>query len=172
MNIKTDKGGFKMEARPAKLNIDTYAARASMGLGKKNFGDFYNEEAQRGIKLAYQGVARIADDGNDMARGSSPSDVANQSMRSRFSIETVMDFIPKEGAEFSYEEGVLNINYQVDDMNLDWENLEAARLVFNPGKVEINVAQYCKVEIEYVGDPIYVPPSASPSYVPVMNVFG
>jgi len=167
MNVRTEKGGFRMEARPAKLNIDTYEARKSTGISKMNTSDFIDHEVQRGIKLAYQGTARIVEEGNSMARGSSPVDVAVQNQRAGYSIETFMEFIPKTGAHFSYQEGVLNIDYTVDDSTVNWENLEAARLIFNPGTVEISVAQYAKVEIEYVGDPIYVPPSANPNYVPM-----
>ena len=36
--------------------------------------------------------------------------------------------------------------------------------VYVPGELAINVEQYPKVEIEYVGEPLYVPPSANPSY--------
>ena len=32
------------------------------------------------------------------------------------------------------------------------------------GELNVNVEQYPKVEIEYVGEPMYVPPSANPSY--------
>ncbi|MDR0196923.1 MAG: DUF6470 family protein, partial [Oscillospiraceae bacterium] len=152
------------EAKPAKINIDTYAARSSMGYGKYNMPDFYKNEAQRGIKLSYQGVASLVEDGNELARGNTPAEIANRNVRAGFSIQTVMDFIPKGGADITYEAGVLNINYEVDDVNVDWENLEAARLIFNPGLVEISVAQHPKVEITYVGEPIYVPPSANPSY--------
>ncbi|MCL2037051.1 MAG: DUF6470 family protein [Oscillospiraceae bacterium] len=172
MKVSTNKGGYRMEARPAKLNIDTYAARSSMGLGHKNMGDFTYEEAQRGIKLAYQGTARVAEEGNEFARGSSPVEVAKKNFRAGFSIQTVMDFIPKTGANFTYEDGVLNIDYQLDDMNIDWEHVEASRLIFNPGTVEINVAQHPRIEIEYVGEPIYVPPSANPNYEPILNVLG
>jgi len=170
MNIRTEKGGFRMEAKPIRVNIDTYSARSSMGMGNLNMSDFYGEEAQRGIRLAYQGTARIVEDGNSVGRGSSPVDMAVKNQRAGFSIETVMDFIPKGGADISWEKGVLNINYQVDNVNIDWEHLEASRLIFNPGSVEIAVAEHGKVEIEYVGEPIYVPPSANPNYVPMEMV--
>jgi hypothetical protein len=172
MNVRTERGGFRMEATPARLNIDTYAARSSMGLGHQNMTDFTRDEAQRGIRLAYQGTARIVEDGNELARGSSPVDMAVKNVRAGFTIQTVMDFIPKTGADVSFDDGVLNINYQLDDVSVDWEHLEASRLIFNPGTVEINVAQHGKVEIEYVGDPIYVPPSANPNYEPVFDIFG
>ena len=164
MNVKTDKGGFRMEATPVKLNIDTYQARSSMGMGNLKMGDFYGEEAQRGIKLGYQGIAKIVDNGNSLGRGATPVEIAVQNQRANFNIETVMEWIPKTGAEISWDAGELNISYQVDDTTIDWEHLEASRLIFNPGSVEIMVDQYPEVVIEYVGEPIYVPPSANPNY--------
>jgi hypothetical protein len=156
-----------MEARPARLNIDSYQARASVSPAGQRTSDVIRDEGQKGIRIAYQGTARIVEEGNQIARGSSPVDIAVQNQRAGFSIETFMDFIPKTGPDFSYDAGVLNINYQVDDKNIDWEHLEAARLIFNPGSVEINVTEHARVEIEYVGEPIYVPPSANPNYAAV-----
>ena len=170
MNVRTEKGGFRMEATPVKLNIDTYQARSSMGMGNLNMPDFYKEEAQRGIKLSYEGVAKMVEDGNSLGRGSTPVEIAVKNHRAGFNIQTVVDFIPKTGADISWQDGALNINYQMDDRNVDWEHLEASRLIFNPGKVEINIEQHPQVVIEYVGDPIYVPPSANPNYEPAVVV--
>jgi hypothetical protein len=172
MNVRTEKGGLRIDAKPAKINIDTYAARSSMGYGKYNMPDFYKNEAQRSIKLSYQGVAKLVEDGNELGRGVTPAEIATQNVRAGFTIETVMDFIPKEGADITYDEGVLNINYEMDDVNVDWENLEATRLIFNPGSVEISVAQHPKVEITYVGEPIYFPSSANPNYVSEFSARG
>jgi len=164
MNVKTEKGGFRMEATPVKLNIDTYQARSSMGMGNLSMPDFYNEEAQRGIRLSYEGLAKIVEDGNMLGRGATPVEVSTKNHRASFNIQTVLDFIPKTGANISWEDGALNVNYQVDDRSVDWEHLEAARLIFNPGSIEISVEQHPQVVIEYVGEPIYVPPSANPNY--------
>ncbi|MCL2071824.1 MAG: DUF6470 family protein [Oscillospiraceae bacterium] len=173
MNVRTSKkGGFKMEATPAKLKIDTYEARSSVGLGGMNTADLIRDEAQRGIKLAYQGTARIVEDGNAVARGSSSVDIAVKNERAGQTIQTIMEFIPKTGANISFDDGALNIRYEMDNVDINWEHLEASRLVFNPGRVEINVAQHPQIVIEYVGEPIYVPPSANPDYEPVLNVLG
>jgi len=173
MNVSTNRGGgYRMEATPTKLNIDTYAARSSLGLGKLNNTDFYKDEAQRGIRLSYQGTARVVENGNDLGKGSTPVEIAVRNNRAGYNIQTVMEFLPSTGADISWEAGSLNIHYEANDVNIDWEHLEASRLIFNPGSVEINVAQHPSVVIEYVGEPIYVPPSANPNYEPVLNVTG
>ena len=58
IDINRTPGGYTMKSRPAKINIDTYAARSSMGYGEYNAADFNQKEADRGFKIAYQGVAR------------------------------------------------------------------------------------------------------------------
>lgn len=43
-------------------------------------------------------------------------------------------------------------------------DIKNAMTNYVPGELSINVEQYPKVEIEYMGEPMYVPPSAAPGY--------
>ncbi|MCL1823572.1 MAG: DUF6470 family protein [Oscillospiraceae bacterium] len=164
IKIETGDGGIKIEASPAKINIDTYAARSSMGLGKLNSKDFYKREADKGKKLAYQGTARIVSEGNSLERGTSPGQLALKNQRAGMNIQTVMEYIPKADADITFEKGTLNINYKIRDVDINWENLKTVPLEFRPGRVDINIRQMPKVIVEYTGGPIYVPPSADPYY--------
>ncbi|MCL2754521.1 MAG: DUF6470 family protein [Oscillospiraceae bacterium] len=169
-NVQVQRGGVRMDSRPSKLNVDTYAARSSMGYGNYNPVDFMREEAQRGWDIARAGVERIVSDGNSFARGSSPAEVAVSNGRANFNIETFVDFIPKVGPEFSVDEGYLHVDIGANDVNINWEYLDAERQIFNPGSIEIEVLQYAEVIIEFVGRPLYFPPSADPNYVPTMDI--
>lgn len=169
-NVQVQRGGFRMDSRPSRLNIDTYAARSSMGPGHFNPVDFMRDEAQRGWQIAREGVERIVGDGNSLARGSSPAEIATQHRRANFNIETFVEFLPKAGPEFSVNEGYLNIDIGPNNVVIDWEHLEAERKIFNPGNIEIEVLQYPEVVIEFVGRPLYFPPSADPNYVPTMDI--
>jgi hypothetical protein len=171
VNLRTERGGHRMESTPIKINIDSYAARSSMGMGNMNQADFWREEAQRGIRLGNEGIVKIVEEGNMLGRGSTPVEIAVQNHRAGFNIQTIVDFIPKAPAEISWEDGMLNVDFTPDNLQVAWDNIEMHRLVFNPGRVEVYVEQHPTVEIEYVGDPIYVPPSANPNYVPIVNVF-
>ena len=172
MNIQTSQGELKIHSEPPKINIDTYAARSSLGYGHYNNADFIGKNAQDGISVAYQGTAKIVNEGDQLARGVSPAEIAAQNNKAGQTIQTIMDFLPKEGADITFEDGVLNINYDAGDVNIDWENTQATPFEFIPGKVEFNVTQLPKVEIEYLGDPIYVPPQSDPNYVPKVDVHG
>ena len=166
IDINRTPGGYKMESRPAKINIDTYAARSSMGYGEYNASDFNQNEANRGFKIAYQGVARIVSEGDQLARGVSPSEIAAQQMRAGTSIETVVDFLPKVGADVSFDKGTLSLTYPPTDINIDWGTINSSVLEFVPGNIEFIVKEHPRVEIQYIGEPIYVPPSANPNYEP------
>ncbi|MCL2086155.1 MAG: DUF6470 family protein [Oscillospiraceae bacterium] len=164
IKVKTGEGGFTIDAQPAKINIDTYSARSSLGYGNYKYADFNKAEAQRGIKLAYQGVAKIVNNGDALVKGATAPEIAVQEVRARSTVETVMDFLPKEGADVTFDKGEVNINYHVRDVDISWDKLARSKFEFVPGKIEFIVEQMPGVEIEYLGKPIYVPPSAAPDY--------
>jgi len=172
MDIKTDNGKLQIHSEPQKIKIDTYAARSSMGYGQYNNADLIKHEADKGFKIAYEGTARIASEGNQLARGASPAEIAAQNSRAGQTIQTIMEFLPKTGADITFDKGVLNINYDVGDVSIDWENAAAMPYEFTPGKVEFTVAQMPSVEIEYTGGPIYVPASSDPNYEPALDTRG
>lgn len=166
VNITTKNGGYVMEAEPVKLNIDTYEARKSLGYGHMNDADMLKQKAQDGFSIAFQGTARVAQEGDQLARGMTPSEIAINNARAGATVETIMEFLPKEGADITFDEGKLNIEYQMGSQDFDW-NIQTDRpMEFIPGSVELIVRDRPRVEIEYIGDPIYVPPSANPNYEP------
>ncbi len=166
VNIKSRNGGFVMEAEPLKLNIDTYQARKSMGYGHMTEGDMLKQKAQEGWSIAFQGTAKVAAEGDQLARGMSPAEIALNNARAGATVQTIMDFLPKEGADITFEAGKLNIEYQMGTQDIDWNIHPDSPLEFIPGSVEFIVHDRPRVEIEYIGDPLYVPPSANPNYEP------
>lgn len=166
VNIKSRNGEFVMEAEPLKLNIDTYQARKSMGYGHMTDGDMLKQKAQEGWSIAFQGTAKIASEGDQLARGVSPAEIALNNARAGATVQTIMEFLPKEGADVTFEAGKLNIEYQMGSQDINWDIHPDTPLEFIPGTVELIVHDRPRVEIEYIGDPIYVPPSANPNYEP------
>ena len=60
----------------------------------------------------------------------------------------------------------MHIRYEMDKLNFDWR-MNEPKFEFTPGDIELSVTQQPDVIIKYVGGPLYVPPSADPSYEPV-----
>ncbi len=166
VNIKNTNGGYVMEAEPLKLNIDTYQARKSLGYGHMTDGDMLKQKAQEGFSIAFQGTARVASEGDQLARGASPSEIALSNARAGATVQTIMEFLPKEGADITFDAGTLNIEYQMGEQDIGWDVHPDSPLEFIPGSVELIVRDRPRVEIEYIGDPLYVPPSANPNYEP------
>lgn len=166
VNITNTEGGYVMKAEPIKVNIDTYEARKSLGYGHMNDGDMMKQKAQEGFSLAFQGTAKVASEGNMLARGMSASEIAIQNARAGATVETIMEFLPKEGADITFDGNKLSIDYQMGEQEIDWDVMKQLPMEFIPGSVELIVRNKPRVEIEYTGGPIYFPVSANPDYEP------
>lgn len=77
-----------------------------------------------------------------------------------------IDFIPKTGADITWDPGELNIRYEMDKLSFDWK-INQNSFQFTPGDIEFTVTQQPDLLIKYVGGPIYVPASSDPNYEPV-----
>jgi hypothetical protein len=160
------KGSLQIEHTNPKLNIDTYEARSSMDL--KTFARSVQDFAAAGMQAAYEATGRIAEEGtmlmNIQNKGNTIGEIAYQNMQS--SLDTALAFLPSVPAEISWEPQQLSMKYEMDKLSFDWRTSQQPDMQFTPASIEYHVKQYPKLEIEYVGKPMYVPPSASPDYVP------
>ena len=173
VNITTKNGGYVMEAEPLKVNIDTYEARKSLGYGNMTDADMLAQKAQEGWSIAFQGTAKVASEGNQLARGMTASEIAIQNARAGATVQTIMEFLPKEGANITFDEGKLSIDYQMGSQEFDWDIVNQLPMEFVPGSVELIVRDRPRVEIEYIGGPIYFPRSSDPNYdPPILDIKG
>lgn len=72
-------------------------------------------------------------------------------------------FIPSVGPAISWQPNDLQIQYDPGELDFDWEVVRNT-MDYVPGKFRMSILQYPKVQIEYLGEPAYVPPSANPNY--------
>ena len=166
LEISRNKGGMTIKSRPVKLNIDSFEARNSVvPTTARSIG----QTAQKGMQAAYQATASFAQEGQLMVKATLGQDVLGQIFSSRMQQPTgefELGFTPSAPVELEYEPGDLIINYQMDKLNFD---LKVAKgdFEFIPGDIELSITQRPEVRIEYVGGPIYVPPSADPNFEPL-----
>ena len=78
-------------------------------------------------------------------------------------VTTGFTYLPAVGPDISWTPADLAIDYTPAQVEFHPQT-ETKPAVYIPGELNVNVEQYPKVEIEYVGEPMYVPPSANPSY--------
>lgn len=167
LEISRDKGGLSIRTKPIRVNIDTFEARNSIC---PTTITSIEQSAERGKQAVYEATATYAQQGQLLLNAK-----IGQELVTQFAAEAMMkdvktnvgiDFIPKAGAEISWDPGELNIRFEMDKVNFDWR-MSQPQFEFTPGDIELSVTQRPEVVITYVGGPIYVPRSADPNYQPI-----
>lgn len=163
VDITRENGEYKIRAKPIKIQIDNQPMRDTINLKTPmTVGKDYGEES---MQLSYNAIANYVKEGNMLldAKDISPAQIAAQ--QNTRNIESIVSFLPDAGPEISWKDGTLNIHYTADDLNFDWDTVQKAGFEFIPGSIEFLVKERPRVDIEYVGKPIYCPPSADPNYI-------
>lgn len=166
MEISRDEGGLKIKSRPIRLNIDTFEARNSI---TPTLARYQAQLPEKGRQAVYKATATTAQQGKLMMETKWGEEVITQFARQSLTenIKDVgMEFLPKVGAEITWDPGEMNIRYDMEKLNFDWK-IGGGSFEFTPGDIELTVTQRPEVIIKYVGGPIYVPPSSDPNYEPV-----
>ncbi len=166
LEISRNKGGLSIKSRPVKLNLDSSAARSSVSPTPVQS---VAQSAQKGIEAAYSATAQMASEGQLLLKADIGQDVIGQIMQQRTAAPTgefELGFTPSAPVDISYQAPDLTINYEMDKLNFDLK-VANGNFEFIPGTIEMSITQHPDVLIEYVGGPIYVPPSADPNYVPL-----
>jgi len=167
MEISHSDSGLDIKSRPIRLRLDSFEARNSI---RPTAVRSIEQAAQKGQQAAYSATATYAQHGKLLLNAK-----VGQELVSQFAEEATfknvktnvgLDFIPKTGVDIDWEEGSMQIRYEMDKMNFDWK-IDKGEFKFTPGDIEIVVEQRPEVLIKYVGGPLYVPPSADPNYEPL-----
>lgn len=164
LEISRNKGQMKISSSPIRLNIDTFEARNSVS--PASVSSSLQKYAESGKSAVYQAMATSMQHGKLMLKAKLGEDAIGQIIQDKTDKYFVppnigIDFIPSTQAELNWSKPDVTIEYQMDKMNFDWRILKGD-FEFIPGDIEFNITQYPDVMIEYIGGPIYVPPSADP----------
>lgn len=158
-------GGLRLQAQPYKVDLSE----------NRNFDAYVSSAGTGGnsITLTYQAIAKFVDGGNSVAiPGGEDSQHHFKAQRASRSIESVLQSLPKsKNSAVSYSDGTLSINYQISNSSAVADAKDVPEFEFIPGNIEFIISQMPKLDIEYLGDPIYFPRSADPNYEPPLDVF-
>ncbi len=162
---RTENGGLDIKSRPIRLQMDTFEASNSL---RPTTARSIQQSADSGRQAAYQATAAYARHGELFmsAKVDAVDQISKEATDENIDRQTGMEFLPSTGPEIDWEDGSMEIRYEMDKLNFDWK-MESGEFKFTPGDIEISVKQRPDVIIKYVGGPIYVPPSADPDYVPL-----
>lgn len=162
-NITRTAPSISIKSKNTTVQIDTYEARKSLGIQK--IGDYIAERAQAGQQNINEKTREYVEIGKGMSNihnGTKISDIFHQKVLKQPELYTA--FLPKGGAELTWSPAQLSMNLDPGDTELDWQ-ITDSELNFIPGSVRMKIIEYSAVNIEYIGGPMYVPPSSDPSYV-------
>lgn len=167
--ISRQRGGFQIKSSPIQLHLDTFDARDS--IRSASVATSIQKYAQQGRAAAYEATATYASEGHLLLKAKLGDNVLGQIIQNHTDVfakpsDYNIEFIPQSGVEIEATGGDLTIDYQLDKMNFDWR-MQQGSLEFIPGSIEILISQKPEIRIEYIGDPLYVPPSADPKYEPL-----
>lgn len=134
------------EQRVNQQNRSTQRAASAENAGS------YLQEASDAVQAYNQNIA---------VGGAAVSEVAfTQDSTVDYAQSSAADYVPAQSASST------SFDYSMDRETFDWNTTSKPQLEYVPASIEYSVAQYPQVIIEYVGEPIYVPASSNPNYVP------
>lgn len=164
--ITHSKSGLEMHMKPIRLNFDSIEAGCSIGITSvmKSVGDL----AKKGLKATYDATASYAEEGNMMLNISVMGNPIHEIALNKFNSDVSFNLgvNPTVGNDITWDPTELQIKYEIDKFNLDWK-INRPEIKFIPGNIEFIIKEYPRLEINYIGKPIYVPPSADPDYKPI-----
>jgi hypothetical protein len=161
-DISVKPAELELRTRGVELRLDTYEARKSLGC--MNSADTTRQYAEKGKQHISRLTQEYVQDGKAMGEiqnGVEIRDIVRQKMLTQPELYT--RFLPATGADITYQPGELNVNYQPGDMNLHWK-VRDNLYNYVPGSVRMEIVEYPDIEIQYLGGPMYVPPSADPEF--------
>ncbi len=166
LNVTRDRGALRVMHSYPRLRIDTYETRSSMNL--MSVARSVEVYAQKGMQAAYEATGRIVREGNMLmdisGNQNAISDIIYQRMQN--GLDSMLGFIPSVPAKITWDPPRLSMQYDADRLSFEWRTYNRPEYEYTPASVEYVVKQYPKLEIEYKGRPVYVPPTADPEYDP------
>lgn len=159
LNMKTEKGGLTIENHPTKLQIDTYEARSSIC---PTTMESVRQAAVKGKNAVYEYMQQTTEEGKILLDPyvQNPLDQVISQRAEPKNGKLVLSFLPSTGPDIEWSTPDLDIQYETDKLSFDLK-VANGNFEFIPGDVEVTITQMPDVQIDYVGDPIYVPPSSA-----------
>ncbi len=159
-NIENNSGELQIETKSGKLEYDTYEARQSLGFN--NSEDLISSASQKGKDSIRQYTRQAVETGAQLARiedGVSIGQIVKNKMQEMDGTYTA--FMPSGGVQMQWIPNQITTQFEPGEIQFDWD-IQETEFDFSPGSVHFQILQYPNVNIEYVGDPLYVPPSSDP----------
>ncbi|GAB6152518.1 DUF6470 family protein [Desulfosporosinus burensis] len=157
LNLQSTRPQVQMETTPptleirqprGELTIDQTPFRYSIGL--KNMADFSRDNAELGRQTAMDTIARIVQEGNQMARFENGSNaIGNIAFSASLTDVPEITFAPLAAPRINYQANPAQINASAGNVNV---SIQPGKVEgdYQPGILDIKVIQYPSIEISTV----------------------
>lgn len=157
---QTNQGEFRIQQRHVKVRTDTVEMFNSLGF--KTGLEITNDAAQRGKQAAAEATIAYSDIGNSLKnihKGANiPDTLFSQYMQHS---QGNLVLLPLSPTEISWTPGDVQMQYTPTEQSFRWEGAKT-EMEFVPGSFSLDILQHPSISFRYLGEPIYVPPSAAP----------
>ncbi len=155
----TEPGGIEVHTTDAVIEVDTYEARASMGLGQLKDADMVKHFAEKGKQSISEFTKRSVHKGDEVVKNrTTPVELARREyIQKHLPKEVGVAFYPSEPAEVDVHKGTTDISFDPTVVNIDWEDTQIVPYELDRGTVSFDIVQKAYVDIMYMGDPNYFP---------------
>ncbi len=156
---ETDLGGLEVHTTDGIIEIDTDAARKSMGLGQLSDGEMVKHYAELGKKAREEFTRRTVSDGRQlsMKRATKLQLEKQHFIQDKFPKPTQTVFYPSEPAELNARPGTTDISHRPTEVNIDWANTDIVPYYLDKGTVTFDIVQKAYIHFQYMGDPNFFP---------------
>ncbi len=165
VEISRQKGGLQIKSRPIQLQMDTFDARNSITPTTRTS---ISQAASAGTQAAYSATAQFASEGKMLLKATVGSEALSQIATNRAQqpdgTQVGIEFLPTTGPNIDWIPPELSIQYDMDKLLFD-AKIDSGSVEFIPGSIELVINQHPEVQIEYIGDPIFVPPSSAKRFL-------
>ncbi len=161
--VNTQRGKFELDSEPARLRVDTYQSRRSMGhLNLTDSAAEFSNKAQANFSDYISNTISIGRGVGDVTDGTTIGSLMRNKMTEISKSMTV--FIPASGTvSISWQDDKLTSSYTPSQTDYEWD-IKGVDFTYTRGGVSLNVLERANVDIEYVGEPLYFPRSAAKAY--------
>ncbi|MEG2770060.1 MAG: DUF6470 family protein, partial [Oscillospiraceae bacterium] len=161
-NVHRVDATLRMDHNNAQMHVDTTDTRAQLGM--KSMPRYLRDKAASATQKTNETIASIVETGNMMTQPNTTiSDIAAQKLMESPVSDIGASFTPTTGPAVTWQPSTLQVDYTPGSLTFDWNVLQGT-MKYIPGKVNIEILRDPDVQIEYIGGPNYVPPSADPNY--------
>ncbi len=163
VNYQRQEGKFEMVNEPAKLLINTTDLRNSM---TPTVALSLRQTAQKGHAAARDAAAQYSAEAVQLREAKIGQDPIAQIAAQRVALPTgefQLGFIPSVQPEIQFQEPNYQTMIEADKMVFD-TRVQRGDLEYTHWDVSAQITQFPDVQIEYMGKPHYVPPSADPNF--------